>query len=75
MSMTKAISFRKSEKKMYEFLLEQGDYSYYLKELLKRDENYLQYLKCVENESKDMSIESQEKSNKTKRKISNFTIG
>nr|DAN05424.1 MAG TPA: hypothetical protein [Caudoviricetes sp.] len=75
MSMTKAISFRRSEKKMFDFLLSQGDYSYYLKELLKRDENYLQYLKETENESKDMSIQSQSKSNKPKRKISTFVAG
>mgnify|MGYP000764287931 FL=1 len=72
MSMTKTISFRRSEKKMFDFLLIQNDYSYYLKELLKKDENYLQYLKETENESKDMSIKSQSKSNKPKRKISTF---
>lgn len=78
MSMTKAISFRRSEKKMFDFLLSQGDYSYYLKELLKRDENYLQYLKEVEKENKAMSIKDQSKSNtpnKPKRKISTFVAG
>ena len=70
--MTKSISFRRSEKKMYDFLLQQGDYSYYLKELIRKDENYLQFMKLEESPERDMSIKSQIKSKKKSRKIVNF---